>query len=735
MHQPSKAGSIIVAVVALLLSLGVLVVSPITSLGQQPNRSVLLPFLVSASTPTVRPTPPPTLSPPTTPSPQRTPSPLPTSSSPTNSAREWSQHAFNAQRTSAYPNAIPTPWRWKWTWNGPNASGGIVNDKLPRLPRNSQPVTGGGRVYIAAGERGVYALDNANGAVVWNRNPGGLINSTPAYDADTRALFVVSTNGTLYKLDAANGQTLASFATNASSDLPLPPAISENRVFFSMGNSVFAVNKVTMQQIWRYEAGSPVDTPPAYSATRNLVVVASRDLFVHGINGDNGSRVWRTKTAPHTPGDPAASARNDFASVARGWPVIAEQNGLVLIKLQLDWQTLWTWNPWPATNAEMRRNLQSNPLEQAMLALRLDNGATAFIPNIGHGGFGDGDYMPMGPQPVIGRLSDGSEVAYVVMRGSPCKADPCDGRWDSHLGEMMLNDTTVAGYGAGEVRFMENTFFPTDEQPNLALAGNQIFAAHWEAGIAHTITDRSPSRGSGTNPIRVTNLPHIATSQDDDICRTGFSASHYCDQGLFNTRRWPGGFYIYWRQGPVYDRYWSEYAAWVISNNTIYFVSADGAVVALEPGQPSAGRSSADEELAIGDDSIPVDWTSVTIGETDAAAQAPTATAYTADLTPLAVIDYTEAHAYAGQTVTVEGELREVFNNGKAVYLGYHIPHRGHFLVRILKQDWPNFDLPPEQLYAPGQRVRVTGTIEWYQGDPVIYVRHPVQVQVVQSQP
>lgn len=51
--------------------------------------------------------------------------------------------------------------------------------------------------------------------------------------------------------------------------------------------------------------------------------------------------------------------------------------------------------------------------------------------------------------------------------------------------------------------------------------------------------------------------------------------------------------------------------------------------------------------------------------------------------------------------------------------------------MRILKEDWPNFERSPEQLYAPGQRVQVTGRIEWYQGDPVIYVRNPAQIRVV----
>lgn len=645
------------------------------------------------------------------PTPTRTPTatPAPATATPTQGPpppagpSEWTQHAHDAQRTSYNPISVPTPWRWKWAWNGPDATGRIAAGKFG-LPRNSQPVTGGGRVYIAAGSRGVYALDNANGAVVWNKNPGGAINSTPAYDADTGALFVVSSNGALYKLNAATGVTSANFAGAGASALPLPPAIAGDRVFFSMGDNVYAINKNTMKQVWSYNAGSPVDTPPAYSATRDFVVVASRDLYVHAIRNSNGAQAWRTKTTVLESGDPGSSNANDLAEVSRGWPVISEQNGIVLIKLRLDWQTLWDSSPWPSSNSAMHSNLVNRPTLQALLALNLNDGSTAFIPNIGHGGFGDGNYMPMGPMPVVKRFNDGSEVAYVVMRGMPCKQEPCDGRYDSHFGEMLLNNNTISGYEAGYVRFMDNTFFPTDEQAYLSMAGDYIFGGHWEAGIAHEIVDRTAARGSSNNPIKTSNLPHVATSQQGDVCNSGFLTSHYCSSGLNSGRYWPGGFYIYWQEGAVYDRYWSEYAAWVISNGTIYFVSTDGAVVALENGQPAG--------VAI---------------QTPAEQSATTTLSYVNE----GAIDYTAARDFAGHTMTVEGQVHEVFNNGKAVYLTFKTPHQGAFLVKILKTEWAQFNQPPETIYSAGQRVQVTGRIEWYQGDPVIYVRHPDQIHLV----
>ncbi|HRF48960.1 MAG TPA: PQQ-binding-like beta-propeller repeat protein [Anaerolineales bacterium] len=627
---------------------------------------------------------------------------------PTAPGTEWTQHAHDPQRTGYTNQVVAAPWRWKWAWNGPTASGAVTSGKF-RLPRNSQPVTGAGRVYIAAGSNGVYALNQSNGAVAWNSRPGGNINSTPAYDADTGAVFVVSSNGVLYKLRAADGSVLDDFATGASSTLPLPPAVLGDRVIFSMGNRVYAISKTSLSQLWSYDAGAAVHTPPAYSPSRNSVIAVSSDLYVHAINNASGARLWRVKPGVRAGGNPGGTAAA-LAEVSYGWPVIAEGHGYVLIKQRLEWASMYTWSPWPTTNATMRTNLETRPEYQALFTLDLDNGALPFVSNVGHGGFGDGDYMPMGPQPVIKDLGNGQEVAYVVMRGSPCQRTPCEGRWDSHLGEMMLDGSTVSGYQAGHVRFIDNSFFPTDEQANLTMAGNQIFGGHWMFGIAHQIQDRSSSRGTGSNPITTTDLPHIITSASN----CGFSSSHYCSGGLLqdgDSRSLPAGFYIYYNQGKVYDQYWSGYASWTISNGLMLYVSTDGAIVALEAGSPGAQSAEAPVEIGL--------------------AEAPAIDVVSASPGDGAIVPYTDAAAYAGQTRTVEGVLEDVFNNGKAVYLGFKAPHHGVFVVRILNEAWGNFAASPETLYSIGQTVRVTGLIEWYQGDPVIYVVDPKQIETI----
>jgi hypothetical protein len=76
------------------------------------------------------------------------------------------------------------------------------------------------------------------------------------------------------------------------------------------------------------------------------------------------------------------------------------------------------------------------------------------------------------------------------------------------------------------------------------------------------------------------------------------------------------------------------------------------------------------------------------------------------------------------------GRMRHIVNNGKQVLLGFHSPHQGYFKVLIPKAHWAQFGGAPDKRYRVGQRVRVSGAIAWYQGDPAVYARAPEQIEV-----
>jgi len=95
------------------------------------------------------------------------------------------------------------------------------------------------------------------------------------------------------------------------------------------------------------------------------------------------------------------------------------------------------------------------------------------------------------------------------------------------------------------------------------------------------------------------------------------------------------------------------------------------------------------------------------------------------------VVNWQDATAYAGQTVTVEGQIVDTYNSGKVVFLNFDEDFQRTFKVVIFPEAWPLFPQPPEDLYR-GQMVRVTGQIKIYQGAPEIIVGTPDTIQIVE---
>ena len=632
---------------------------------------------------------------------------------------EWSQHARDPMNTGYSTYSVTFPWRWKWQWNGSNATGGEASGKTT-LPRNVQPVTGGGRVYVARGGSGITALNEETGAVLWTQNPGGSINSTVAYDHETQSLFAMSSNGYLYKLNPANGATLGSYNIGGTSTLPLPPCVIAGRVFIAMGNTVAAVDKNTMTALWTYNAGSAAHTPPAYSPSRDCVVVCTADLYVHAVNNSNGTRKWRVKPSVHTAGTPY--------EYARGWPVIAERHGLVLVRMRIDWDLMWV-NPNPfgdPNNATIRSRLVASPQQQCHFALSLDDGSVPFVCNNGQGGYGDGGYMPIGSMPVVKTFPNGDEVVYNMIRGE----NRYDSRWDSHFGEMVLDSTTVSGLLPGYVRWIrhgntsgEDAYCLTDEQPFVSMAGDHLFGNHWLVTYALQVGNRSASYGTFANKIDTTNLSWFIVSQGACGPCT-FSSTHYCAQSLNEDpscgRNYAGGFYVCYNTGVLHDRYWTEYGCVTVSNNKIIVRDTTGAIFCLESGNP----------LGMGEDAP---W----VEEIRMASEEPADAAriVAGDEGP-AVVEAADAAQYIGREKSVEGTLRYVFNNGKSILLGFAYPHQGYFKAQIEKRHWDRFGAAlgtgmgrdRAGLYREGQSIRVRGMITHYQGDPVIYVSEPSQI-------
>lgn len=639
---------------------------------------------------------------------------------------EWSQHAHDSANTSWAPDTVATPWKYKWQWNGAGSDGKKQASHLS-VPKQVQPVTGGGRIYMVAGNQ-IYALNKTSGAVIWSKGSLGTLESTPAYGSES--VYVASTNGSLYRLNASTGAIQNTFS--GSGAFRVPPALANNTVW--IGNDtgqVYALNGSNLAKQWEYAAGSPIETKAAYTTSPSaIVVVNSQDLTVHAINANTGSRIWAKKPSPRT----YKAGTTEFKN---SWPVIAVQHGIVFVRLKLDWETLWTWNPFPMTNSEIRSALSSKPDQQAIFALRLSDGATAFIPNIGNGGAGDGGSLPMGPQPVIARL-DNQEVAYTIWRSGQvcgcatagnCNGQWCDGREDATVGEMVLDNSTISGYQAGDIRFVKFIDIQTDEMMNLTMAQDMVFHSHWLINAGVKITNRSASYGSTfKNPIQTSNVPHViwrqvycpaGNSQCNPIMYPGGSGNtygpsncpfnattRYCSAGLYSygdQRSYPPGFYEYHN-----DSNGGSSGYTVISAGQVLVKTYDGGLMVFENGNPGASTVQ----------SLKVAGVSTSNGGSSE---------------PEVIdIDYTQAKSYLGKRVRITGTIVTVENHRpKAVYLSFTPNYKDSLWLRIFEKDIEKLGLDPMTL--KGKYIIVTGAISLYWPDnkyPELIIEDPTQLQV-----
>jgi len=467
---------------------------------------------------------------------------------------EWTQEGHDAQRTGFTLEEPLEPWSLAWTWNGPDANGG-TGGHFYNAPKEAHTVTGGSYVYVPGGAAGLFGLRKSDGGQAW-RITSTAFNATPAYDPATGALYAGGEDGSLYKVEGASGNVLGKYAAGAKL----------NKAVLLVGNSAYVltengqlhkVNTTNMSRAWVYSAGANAATPGAYSAQKGLVVFCTSDLNVHAVRETDGQAQWRVK--------PTSRPAQDPYTFEGFWPVVAEQHGIVFVRLNLGSDALWSGpnqgsgggGVYPSTNAETRALLTSNngALEN-LFALNLTDGSKKFIPAVGYGGVEyrtnstTGLFLQSGPVPVVKVNGDGSEVAYIPFRSG--QGNPPDGRWDSHMGEMVLDGTTVPGLAAGDMRFVEfpNSYVKvTDEQTPFTMAGNTLFHAHWGASESTAILDRSAGRGlSAGAPI--TSRAHPAVIRRQTACGSYDKGTHLTTCGLTlygDGRYWNGpGFWVYW---------------------------------------------------------------------------------------------------------------------------------------------------------------------------------------------
>ena len=355
----------------------------------------------------------------------------------------WAQAGQNPQNTGFTPDAAPSPGSVRWTFETSSSLSGA-------------PAIAGGRVYLAANDGRIVALDSESGQVLWEYYAGGPAGSgaTPAVTED---LIVISLRvGMVVALDRDTGELVwetdlrplrASFRS--------PPVVINGSVYIGAGNhKLYVLDAATGVMRWSFEAKGWITHPVAYSD--DTVVVTSRDGVIHVLDTNTGRKRFVFDAGFDTRG--SAVIEGDLAYVAT----------------------------FPSAIYAIDRHAITYPFERAFRAWKVQFWHWGFINDFP---FQKGTVWITD---VRGDLTGGPAFAhgavyYAVEQGAVGALEAATGKklWVEELGRKISTPPTVAG---------ETVLLGTDDGAVMGLEASSGEVL-WEFPLGSRITDSPISAG------------------------------------------------------------------------------------------------------------------------------------------------------------------------------------------------------------------------------------------------
>lgn len=190
-----------------------------------------------------------------------------------------------------------------WTFK---SSGPIGWSSMPVASRDRKTI------YVGSSDGYFYSLDAATGKVVWQYDTGAAVVASPVVIGDR--ICVASSNGALHAL-SASGAKLWEYAS-ASPLVATPSVKGEDLLLSSMDGTVKFLNSADGTVKWTYRTdGAVVSTP---EVLESLVLITSKDKCVHAVSIDRGWRQWIFPTQGPIVSSPLVSSDSVYVGSTDG---------------------------------------------------------------------------------------------------------------------------------------------------------------------------------------------------------------------------------------------------------------------------------------------------------------------------------------------------------------------------------------------------------------------------------
>ena len=160
----------------------------------------------------------------------------------------------------------------------------------------SSPAVANDILYIGSSNGNLYALNATDGIKLWNYSTGGAVDSSPA--VANGIVYVGSIGGDFNALNATNGEKIWSFTTDWINS---SPTIVDGVVYFAGSHTVYAFNANSGLMLWNYSVNVqfiPLDPEGIYSSpavVNGVVYIGSNNGLagnLYGLNATDGSQLW-----------------------------------------------------------------------------------------------------------------------------------------------------------------------------------------------------------------------------------------------------------------------------------------------------------------------------------------------------------------------------------------------------------------------------------------------------------
>ena len=181
-----------------------------------------------------------------------------------------------------------------WTLN-PQAIISPVSAPYVTAPVMSADKT---RVYVAARDGYIYAFMASSGAVDWQRQPGNVINASVGVGPDGK-VYTGTNDKKVYALNGANGNIIWTSPFSASEDYASSPVVGPNGTLYigNYDNRLYAINSADGSLIWSFDAEGDVQSTPFVDSNNTVYFgcnLRSTDgrRYVFALYSD-GTEKWR----------------------------------------------------------------------------------------------------------------------------------------------------------------------------------------------------------------------------------------------------------------------------------------------------------------------------------------------------------------------------------------------------------------------------------------------------------